>query len=122
MIEILTDSPKPKRYWTDIISRSEKESRQGHAECVPLKIEAKDGRNRLRVCANTEGVLRIIMSILSPKAELFKLSVKTGTISNAQPDFVLNFSYTSPAVGCCGFFKPCIEGMNSVQMRMVCRF
>jgi DNA-damage-inducible protein D len=73
IVEILTDSPKPKRYWTDIKRRSEKESGQGYAFCVPLKIEAKDGRNRLTDCANTEGVLRIIMSIPSPKAEPFKL-------------------------------------------------
>ncbi|MBL7817626.1 MAG: Bro-N domain-containing protein [Saprospiraceae bacterium] len=72
VVEVLTDSPKPKRYWTDIKRRSEKESGQGYAFCVPLKITAKDGRNRLTDCANTEGVLRIIQSIPSPKAEPFK--------------------------------------------------
>jgi hypothetical protein len=72
VVEVLTDSPKPKRYWTDLKRRSEKESGQGYAFCVPLKITAKDGRNRLTDCANTEGVLRIIQSIPSPKAEPFK--------------------------------------------------
>ena len=42
-------------------------------------------------------------------------AVNTGTINNAQPDFVLNFTYTSPAVGCCGFFQPSIEAMNSFR-------
>lgn len=72
IVEVLTDSPKPKRYWTDLKRRSEKESGQGYAFCVPLKIIAKDGRSRLTDCANTEGVLRIIQSIPSPKAEPFK--------------------------------------------------
>ena len=73
VIEVLTDSPKPKRYWTDIKRRSEKESGQGYAFCVPLKMTASDGRQRLTDCANVEGILRIVMSVPSPKAEPLKL-------------------------------------------------
>jgi DNA-damage-inducible protein D len=73
IIEVLTDSPTPKRYWADLKRRSEKESGQGYAFCVPLKLEAADGRKRPTDCANTEGVLRIVMSIPSPKAEPLKL-------------------------------------------------
>lgn len=73
VISVLTDSPKPKRYWTDLKRRSEKESGQTYAFCVPLKLTASDGRQRLTDCANTEGVLRIIMSVPSPKAEPLKL-------------------------------------------------
>ena len=73
VIEFLTDSPTPKRYWTDLKRRSEKESGQPYAFCVPLKLIAADGRNRLTDCANTEGVLRIVMSVPSPKAEPLKL-------------------------------------------------
>jgi DNA-damage-inducible protein D len=73
VIEVLTDSPKPKRYWTDIKRRSEKESGQGYAFCVPLKMTASDGRQRLTDCAHVEGILRIIMSVPSPKAEPLKL-------------------------------------------------
>ena len=36
-------------------------------------MTAQDGRSRLTDCANTEGILRIIMSVPSPKAEPFKL-------------------------------------------------
>ena len=57
IIEFLTNSPTPKRYWTDLKRRSEKESGQTYAFCVPLKLIAADGRNRLTDCANTEGVL-----------------------------------------------------------------
>lgn len=73
VIEVLTDSQKPKRYWTDLKRRSEKESGQPYAFCVPLKLAASDGRQRLTDCANTEGVLRIVMSVPSPKAEPLKL-------------------------------------------------
>ena len=73
IIEILTDSPTPKRYWADLKRRSEKESGQGYVFCVPLKLAAADGRKRLTDCANTEGVLRIVMSVPSPKAEPLKL-------------------------------------------------
>lgn len=73
VIYALTDSPKPKRYWTDLKRRSEKESGQGYAFCVPLKLTASDGRQRLTDCANTEGVFRILMSVPSPKAEPLKL-------------------------------------------------
>ena len=40
--------------------------------CRQLKMQASDGKKRLTDCANTEGVLRIIQSIPSPKAEPFK--------------------------------------------------
>jgi DNA-damage-inducible protein D len=73
IIEVLTDSPKPKRYWTDLKRRSEKESGQGYAFCVPLKLTASDGRKRLTDCANKEGILRIVMSVPSHKAEPLKL-------------------------------------------------
>ena len=59
IIEILTDSPTPKRYWADLKRWSEKETGQGYAFCVLLKLAAADGRKRLTDCAHTEGVLRI---------------------------------------------------------------
>jgi DNA-damage-inducible protein D len=73
VIEVLTDSPKPKRYWADLKRRGEKENGQGYAFCVPLKLRASDGRQRLTDCTNTEGVLRIVMSVPSPKAEPLRL-------------------------------------------------
>ena len=73
VIAILTDSSNPNRYWTDLKRRSEKESGQSYAFCVSLKLAGTDGRKRLTDCANTEGVLRIIMSVPSPKAEPLRL-------------------------------------------------
>lgn len=69
IIEILTGSSKPSNYW-DTLKRREN---QLSAICGKFKFLAPDGKMRSTDCANTEGVLRIIMSIPSPKAEPFKL-------------------------------------------------
>jgi DNA-damage-inducible protein D len=69
VIAILTDSPKPRVYWGVLKGREP----QLFTNCKQLKMEATDGRNRLTDCANTEGVLRIAMSVPSPKAEPLKL-------------------------------------------------
>ncbi len=73
VIAILTDSSNPNRYWTDLKRRSEKESGQSYAFCVSLKMAGTDGRKRLTDCANTQGILRIVMSVPSPKAEPLRL-------------------------------------------------
>ena len=73
VIEILTDSNNPNRYWTDLKRRTEKESGQSYAFCVSLKLQGSDGKFYKTDCANTEGVLRIMMSVPSPKAEPFRL-------------------------------------------------
>ena len=69
IIEVLTDSQKPKTYWAML----KKRENQPFTNCEPLKLKAVDGRQRLTDCANTEGVLRIAMSVPSPKAEPLKL-------------------------------------------------
>jgi DNA-damage-inducible protein D len=73
VIYALTDSSQPNRYWADVKKRSIKENEQPFAFCEQLKLKASDGRQRLTDCANTEGVLRIVMSVPSPKAEPLKL-------------------------------------------------
>ncbi len=72
VIEILTDSPIPRNYWTKV-KKGLIEETQTHPFWMQLKMTASDGRNRLTDCANTEGVLRIVMSVPSPKAEPLKL-------------------------------------------------
>lgn len=73
VIEVLTDSTTPRRYWTDLKRKEEKGSGQLYDFVVQLKLTATDGRKRLTDCANTEGILRIAMSVPSPKAESLKL-------------------------------------------------
>jgi DNA-damage-inducible protein D len=69
VIEVLTDSPQPSRYWNAI----KKKEGQLFANCEKLKLAGLDGKARPSDCANTEGVFRIIMSVPSPKAEPLKL-------------------------------------------------
>lgn len=69
VIEILTDSPHPSRYWTNL----KKRDKDLYPNWVKLKLKGQDGKNYPSDCANTEGVLRIVMSVPSPKAEPLKL-------------------------------------------------
>ena len=73
VIGVLSESSQPNRYWADMKKRSVKESNQPFAFCEQLKMTAGDGKERLTEVADTEGILRIIMSIPSPKAEPFRL-------------------------------------------------
>ncbi len=73
VIEVLTESTQPSRYWSDLKKRSSKESNQSFAFCERLKLLRPDGKSYPTDAANTEGIFRIIMSIPSPKAEPFKL-------------------------------------------------
>ena len=72
IIAILTDSPNPRNYWSVFKNRLSKEGLQTLTICKPLKFSTEDGKQRAMDAANTEGVLRLIMSVPSPKAEPFK--------------------------------------------------
>jgi DNA-damage-inducible protein D len=73
VVEILTESNIPKRYWTDLKRKLKEEGyEQPYENIVQLKMEASDGKMRLTDCANTETIFRIIQSIPSKKAEPFK--------------------------------------------------
>ena len=73
VIEILTDSSNPRRYWSDLKSKLAKEGSQLYAKIVQLKMLSPDGKMRLTDVMTTEQMFRLIQSIPSPKAELFKL-------------------------------------------------
>src|SRR6185436_3111445 len=73
IVAALTDSVNPNDYWYKMKIRvNEEEKIELSTICRWLKLEAPDGKMRETDCANTEGVLRIIQSIPSPKAEPFK--------------------------------------------------
>lgn len=73
VIEVLTDSTTPKRYWSDLKQKLIKEGSQSYEKIVRLKLIAFDGKLRFTDCADTETLFRLIQSIPSPKAEPFKL-------------------------------------------------
>lgn len=72
VIEILTGSTIPKRYWSDLKKKLTKEGSQLYENIVQLKFEATDGKKYATDCLNTPNLLRLIQSIPSPKAEPFK--------------------------------------------------
>lgn len=73
VVEVLTDSVNPRDYWYKMKIRVEDEGCfQLSTICRQLKLQASDGKKYETDCANTEGLLRIIQSIPSPKAEPFK--------------------------------------------------
>jgi hypothetical protein len=73
VVEILTESSIPKRYWSDLKIRLIEEGyREAYEKIVRLKMKAPDGKMRETDCANTETLLRIVQSVPSPKAEPFK--------------------------------------------------
>jgi hypothetical protein len=72
VIEILTGSTIPKRYWSDLKKKLAKEGSEAYEKIVRLKMLSEDGKNRETDTADTETLLRIIQSIPSPKAEPFK--------------------------------------------------
>ena len=75
VIEALTDSTNPRNYWNMLKKRmNEEEKSQLSTKCVQLKLKSsKDGKRYLTDTLNTEGILRLIESVPSPKAEPFKL-------------------------------------------------
>ena len=73
VIEALTDSSQPSKYWTAMKARvNSDDGIQLSTICRQLKLEASDGKKYETDCADTEGIFRMIQSIPSPKAEPFK--------------------------------------------------
>jgi DNA-damage-inducible protein D len=73
VIEVLTESPRPRKYWnalkTKILEEGYEELSQNLGQ---LKMQSADGKFYLTDVANAKTMLRIIQSIPSPKAEPFK--------------------------------------------------
>ena len=83
IVAALTDSTNPRDYWYKMKIRvKEEDGFEPSTVCRQLKMEAPDGKKRLTDCANTEGVLRIIQSIPSPKATFGMTPSKYKNIKN----------------------------------------
>ena len=73
IIEILTESKNPRRYWSDLKIKLKKEGSQLYEKIVQLKMLSTDGKMRVTDGADYESVFRLIQSVPSPKAEPFKM-------------------------------------------------
>ena len=72
VIEVLTGTDRPRKYWSDLKSKLNNEGSELSDKIGQLKMEADDGKLRLTDVADTEQLFRLIQSIPSPKAEPFK--------------------------------------------------
>ena len=73
VISALTNSPNPRRYWSDLKIELNNEGSQLYGNIVQLKMKAQDGKMRETDTLDTKGILRLIESVPSAKAEPFKI-------------------------------------------------
>ena len=72
IIEALTGTDRPRKYWSDLKAKLKKEGSELSENIGQLKMLSADGKLRETDAANPEQLLRLIQSIPSPKAEPFK--------------------------------------------------
>ena len=73
VIAALTNATIQRNYWSDLKRKLIDEGSEVHEKIVQLKLKAKDGKMRETDTLDTKGILRLIESIPSPKAEPFKM-------------------------------------------------
>lgn len=89
VIAALTDSSNPNDYWYRLKKRmKEDEKSELSTKCRKLKMVSSDGKKYLTDTLDTKGILRLIESVPSPKAEPFKLWL--ANLGNDRIDEVFN--------------------------------
>lgn len=73
VIQILTNSDRPRKYWSDLKKKLQKEGSELSENIGQLKMQSVDGKFYLTDVADTKQLFRLIQSVPSPKAEPFKL-------------------------------------------------
>ncbi len=73
VVAVLTDSPNPRKYWSVLKTRLKEEGSELTTNCSQLKLQSADGKFYLQDVLNTKGILRLVQSIPSKKAEPFKI-------------------------------------------------
>lgn len=73
VVGILTDSPNPRKYWSVLKTRLKQEGSELATNCSQLKLQSADGKFYKTDVLDTKGILRLVQSIPSKKAEPFKM-------------------------------------------------
>jgi hypothetical protein len=73
VIEVLTESDRPRKYWDDLKRKLAQEGSELSEKIGQLKLQSSDGKFYNTDVADAEQLFRLIQSIPSPKAEPFKL-------------------------------------------------
>ena len=72
VIEALTGTDRPRKYWSDLKAKLKKEGSELSEKIGQLKMQSIDGKMYQTDVADTQQLFRLIQSIPSPKAEPFK--------------------------------------------------
>lgn len=73
VVEVLTESDRPRKYWNDLKKKLEMEGSQLSDKIGQLKLPSSDGKLYKTDVLSTKNILRLIQSIPSPRAEPFKI-------------------------------------------------
>jgi prophage antirepressor-like protein len=73
VVEVLTDTDRPRKYWNDLKKKLKLEGSELSEKIGQLKLLAADGKKYKSDVVTTDQLFRLIQSIPSPKAEPFKL-------------------------------------------------
>ena len=73
VIEALTETDRPRKYWSDLKAKLKKEGSELSEKIGQLKLQSSDGKYYKTDIADQEQLFRLIQSIPSPKTEPFKI-------------------------------------------------
>ena len=73
VVEVLTGTDRPRKYWNDLKTKLQQEGSELSEKIGQLKMQSADGKYYKTDVASTDQLFRLIQSIPSPKAEPFKL-------------------------------------------------
>ena len=73
VIDALTESNNPRRYWSDLKIKLTNEGSELYDKIGQLKMQSADGKYYNTDVLDTKGILRLVQSVPSKKAEPFKL-------------------------------------------------
>ncbi len=90
VIAVLTESPRPRKYWNALKTKLKEEGSQLSQNLGQLKMKSSDGKFYTTDVADTEQLFRLIQSIPSPKAEPFKLWLTQKTTKKLESKKVRN--------------------------------
>ncbi len=68
VIAVLTESDRPRKYWSDLKGKLQKEGSQLSEKIGQLKMQSSYGKYYKTDVADTEQIFRLIQSIPSPKS------------------------------------------------------
>ena len=72
LVGVLSESDRPRKYWSDLKSKLKKEGNEVPEKIGQLKLKSQDGKYRLTDVCDIEEMFRIIESIPSKNAEPIK--------------------------------------------------